>query len=218
MIQYEDFTQEDKDTYQWILDALGKRDPRQATVIRSRGKSVYVRFHGEDPTNPEMKFPTLIAGVAPGTTGWMFWLPGGKGIFVPWGVMLPIPFAFGVDGLNLYTTTSVGTPEWPTGLATTITVPPGIYRATGIATMPMKRSVATGRAFAYVEIGGQQAYNWSGTATTGADWYTIGVPMDVTFTTLDGDVELKFGLDGRQTAGTTSLYTPSMYGTLTRIG
>ena len=63
--------------------------PRQAYVTRVEGKTVWARFAGEASTAPASRFPTTVAGVAAGTTGWVVTLGGGKGLFVATGIAAP---------------------------------------------------------------------------------------------------------------------------------
>lgn len=210
--------------------------PRQAIVTRAEGNGVWVRFAGPGQlTEPESWFVSTVAGLSAGSMGWVYMVHGGKGIFVATGQpefsddryytqaevdaliedAMPIPVSHHSGG-SVHTTTSVGTVLWPVSAQTTIVIPAGTYRAVGTATMPMRRSVSTGNAFAYVRIGGQEAFVAVDGATAAMSWLTAGLPIDVTFTTT-GSVLVEFGLDGRNTAGTTYMYRAAMSFTLTRI-
>lgn len=61
--------------------------PRQATVTRTSGGAVWVRFIGEGLDSPESKFPSTVAGVPVATMGWVLTLGGKKGLFVATGIV-----------------------------------------------------------------------------------------------------------------------------------
>lgn len=60
--------------------------PRQARVTAVEGNSVWVRFLGEEATDPEAKFVSTVAGVPVATMGWVITLGGKKGLFIATGV------------------------------------------------------------------------------------------------------------------------------------
>ena len=59
--------------------------PRQAYVVRTEGSTVWVRFAGEAATAPASQFPTTVSGLGANTTGWVYPVGGGKGLFVATG-------------------------------------------------------------------------------------------------------------------------------------
>lgn len=65
-----------------VVDAL---KPRQAVVVRSDGKGVWVRFTPVDLAQPESIFPSVLANVQAGQSGWVAPMVGTKGVFVPSG-------------------------------------------------------------------------------------------------------------------------------------
>lgn len=62
--------------------AIAATLPRQAFVTRSEGSHVFVRFAHEGADSPESQFLSTVAGVPPGTMGWVFAIGGKKGLFV----------------------------------------------------------------------------------------------------------------------------------------
>ena len=73
-----------------IQRAVDGTMPRQAVVTRADGNTVWVRYAPVDPGTPEMQFPSTVAGLPAGATGWVYSLAGGKGLFVASDVMRPI--------------------------------------------------------------------------------------------------------------------------------
>ncbi|MCV0404554.1 MAG: hypothetical protein K5924_12740 [Chloroflexi bacterium] len=76
------FDRFDKMVHGWIERAVEATMPRQAVVSRAGDNGVWVRFAPVDPTVPEMWYPSTVAGLPAGTSGWVFVLGGGKGLFV----------------------------------------------------------------------------------------------------------------------------------------
>lgn len=66
-----------------IATAIDETMPRQAVVTRSDRHTAWVQFSPVDSSKTEMQFPTTDAYLAPGTSGWVQSLAGGKGMFVP---------------------------------------------------------------------------------------------------------------------------------------
>lgn len=77
-----------------IAEAIEGTMPRQATVVRPGDNGgVWVRFTPVDTSTPEMWFPSTVAGLPAGTSGWVHPLAGGKGRFIADNVALPVPIA-----------------------------------------------------------------------------------------------------------------------------
>lgn len=66
-----------------IDEAAKSQLPRQAIVVRAERGGVWARYTPADTSVPPMWFPSVIANVAVGSTGWVTPLAGGKGLFLP---------------------------------------------------------------------------------------------------------------------------------------
>lgn len=101
-----------------------------------------------------------------------------------------------------------------------IDVPPGRYRVTGMAVVPIRRSVGTGEAYTVMRIGGSNgsegAVALSGAGIGANVWFSSVNQIDITITTT-GNVTLQWGYRGGSTAGTTQIMRGAMYGTLTPV-
>lgn len=73
----------------WVKGAIDATLPRQAVVDRSGNGGVWIRFAPVDATQPPVWFPSTIADLPPGWSGWVQPLPGGKGLFVASGMPRP---------------------------------------------------------------------------------------------------------------------------------
>ena len=80
--RFEEFVEQAEDT----MDAAKSLLPKQAKVVQQtpNGKSVWVRFTGESADRPLTKVPIAINSPV-GTTVWVFWLGGRKGMAIPVG-------------------------------------------------------------------------------------------------------------------------------------
>lgn len=201
-----------------IRDAVEGAMPRQAVVTRSEGTGVWVRYTPVDPNTAEMWFPSSIAGLPAGTSGWVHPLAGGKGRFIATGIAIPIPFA----ATSGSTTSTTSLTTYTYAGTDSVSVPPGTYSVTAAAFVPSRRSVGSGRIDVAINVGGAEASLATAISAIGVganEWYTMAVHMQSQqFTTETGVVDLRFGVRGTDTAGTTSIYRGVMTGTLTRIG
>lgn len=94
-----------KGMWQRINEMLAAWVPRQAVVTRSESGGVWVRFAPVDPTSPESWFPSTLANVLAGTSGWVFTLGGKKGLFVATGVRGAVPISNSANQTVTATTT-----------------------------------------------------------------------------------------------------------------
>ncbi len=81
-----------------IDEAAKSQLPRQAIVVRAERGGVWARYTPADTSVPPMWFPSVLADLLPGTTGWVQTLAGGKGLFVPSAIQM---FPFQVSGQGL---------------------------------------------------------------------------------------------------------------------
>lgn len=90
-----------KGTQDDIAEAVESSMPRQAIVTRVDGFGVWVRFTPVDNGAPESWYPSTVAGLGPGSSGWVHPLAGGKGRFIADNVMRPVTrSAFASPGRN----------------------------------------------------------------------------------------------------------------------
>lgn len=79
----------DKMIHDWIDRAIESTMPRQAVVVRSDATGVWVKFTSDKPSVPPSKFPSTVAGLPAGTSGWVHPLAGGKHRFIADNVRVP---------------------------------------------------------------------------------------------------------------------------------
>lgn len=104
-----------------VREAIEGVMPRQAVVTRSEGTGVWVRYTPVNTSVPEMWFPSSIAGLPAGTSGWVHPLAGGKGQFIPWGAgLMPVTRYWAAQDA---TTGSNSTQTMQPAGSTTITIP-----------------------------------------------------------------------------------------------
>lgn len=77
---------------QYIDEKFNAWLPQQATVTRTQGGSVWTRFAHEAGDAPESLFRSVFVNTPVGTVGWVVRLWGSKGLFLPTGINMPLPF------------------------------------------------------------------------------------------------------------------------------
>lgn len=117
--------------------------PRQARVTRTEGSTVWVRFVDEGSDAPDTKFPSTVAGVPPGTMGWVITLGGRKGLFVATGIPKANTNATGVVQTVIASTS--GTYEVMTAVLTFSGLTPGTRRDVTVSVTQQAQGGGSGR-------------------------------------------------------------------------
>lgn len=219
-MMHHEFEQADKGIYGWIQKEVAKILPRQALVTRPDGKGVWVRYTPVDATARDMWFPSTVAGLTAGTTGWVIALGGGKGLFVATGIAAPVPFN-ALVAENRYSTSTISTFDTAVPVSpSTLMVPPGKYRVKATAIASGVRTVDTGSIVTRLSFGGvvgPESIRVVDGTTPGENAQVARFDADVD-TDANGIITVEFHVRGNGTAATTRIYKGVLNGTLTRIG
>lgn len=201
----DDFTAEDKETYQLVIDEVRKQLPRQATVLRVDEMGIWVTFGGLD--SGETVLSSIPVPVEPGDIGWVYRVGGGKGLFVPIGGPRVYTQAE-VDALTAtaianaqnfpITDQSSGSGSGASGSRHTVrtlnkTLPAGTWKIYGTATMNVRHSNTGARSMSpQISIGGTNVggpYLYPNPANS---WVVAMIAVDGTTVVSNGSSPIAF--------------------------